>query len=290
MINRWCAVLASMILLAAGCSPANEEAREESEPPRSPLAYSFFVAGHVYGNPESPQIGLYPPFVQQAPFLNDYEGMALGVLTGDVVFKSTPEYWDGAQADMQQFDMPLYIAPGNHDRGLLFRDRFKKDYFSFRHSGDLFIVLSPTEWNIGTTQLKFLTGALSDNSDAGNIFIFVHELIWWEPDNQYRNVEINYRGHYPGSTNFWNVVVPLLTSLPQQIVLFAGDLGADDTVTPYMYDRHENLTFIASGMGGGRNDNLIITKVAVDGSFSFELVAMTGERDRLGILTDHRLP
>ena len=254
--------------------------------------YSFFVAGHTYGNPMSPQYGLYPPFVNKIEFINDYEDMEFGCLTGDVVKSSTPEYWDPAQVDIDKFDMPVYIAAGNHDIGPEFTQRFGDYYYSFVLHNDLFITLTPSlgNWNISGDQKDFLFNTLDSLAgDVDNIFVFLHELIWWSPDSIFHNVIINYIPYYPGSTNFWTEIEPVFNALPNNVVFFAGDLGCTSSVTPFMYYKFDNITLIGSGMGGGIEDNFIIIDVYND-TVDYNLIAINGEDiNALGELTDFTL-
>jgi len=254
--------------------------------------YSFFTAGHTYGNPNSPQYGLHYPFTDFIPYLNNYPDLDLGFLTGDVVVTGTPAYWDSAQVDIDKLNMPIYIAAGNHDMGQEFTLRYGDYYYSFIYKNDLFIVLTPglNSWNISGQQLTFLETTLENNhADVHNIFIFMHELIWWSPTNEYQNVKINFVPHYPGSTNFDDVVKPLLLSYSNNITLYAGDLGATNLVSPFMYDSFENITIIGSGMGGGVRDNVIITNV-YDDSVYYDLVAINGsDPNALGELYDFQL-
>jgi hypothetical protein len=257
----------------------------------STLDYSFFVAGHTYGNPFSPQYGLYPPFVDQIPFVNSYPAMQLGVLTGDVVLYPTQEYWDSARVDINKFSVPIHIAAGNHDRSPLFEELYDS-YYSFWKEDDLFIILSPTNWNIEEAQQDFLIETIESSAPlANNIFIFCHELIWWAPDNEFGNIKINFSPHYPGSTNYWSEISPFLESFPNKIVIFAGDLGAKADVDPYMYYEYENITLIASGMGGGAQDNIIVAEVSVEGAIKYKLLGINGEVPvELGKLKDYELP
>lgn len=253
--------------------------------------YTFFSAGHTYGSPLSPQYGLHPPFVAYIPEINNYPNMQLGFLTGDVVVTPTAAYWDSAQIDMAKIDFPLHIAAGNHDMGFEFLDRFEHYYYSFTHQNDLFIILTPglDAWNISGDQLDFLTNALDSGENADNIFIFLHQLIWWAPDNFYGDIEINYTPQYPGTTNFDQVIKPLLLSCPNKITVYAGDLGASAGVSPFMFHAYDNITLIASGMGGGVEDNIIITEVYED-SVYFNLVALNGNDPKaLGEITDYAL-
>jgi len=151
------------------------------------LLYSFYAAGHAYGSPLNVHYGLHYPFVDYIPTINNYPGMELGFLTGGVVYSPDSISWDYAQADIDLFTFPVYIAAGNHDRGAEFVSRYGDYYHSFKHNGDLMIVLNPGgSWNIKNDQLDFLTETLDSNyQTVNNIFIFLHELIWWGPNNQY---------------------------------------------------------------------------------------------------------
>lgn len=254
--------------------------------------YSFFAAGHTYGNPNNPHYGLHYPFVDYFPMINNYPNMEFGFFTGDVIVHSEVDYWDSAQMDISYLNLPVYIAAGNHDIGQEFVNRFGDYYYSFSYDNDLFIVLTPglDSWNITGSQLEFLTNTLETNYNlVNNIFIFLHELIWWSPTNEYQNIEINFEPHYPGSTNFETVVKPLLLSYPNQITVYAGDLGATDQVSTFMYHSFDNITLIGSGMGGGIRDNIIITEVYED-SVYYNLVAINGNNPKaLGELTDFSL-
>lgn len=256
------------------------------------VVYSFFAAGHTYGNPNHPHYGLHYPFVDYFPTINNYPSMKMGFLTGDVVKHPTAAYWDSAQIDIDKLNMPVYIAVGNHDMGEEFINRFGDYYYSFIYNNDLFIVLTPglDAWNISGDQLAFLENTLDSNyTSVNNIFIFLHELIWWSPTNEYHNVHINYPPYYPGSTNFDTVVKPLLLSYPNNITIYAGDLGCTNAVSPFMYHHFDNITLIGSGMGGGVRDNIIITNVYND-SVYYDLVAINGsDPNALGEIYDFSL-
>jgi hypothetical protein len=60
----------------------------------------------------------------------------------------------------------------------------------------------------------------------------------------------------------------LRRSAPNHVV-FAGDIGCNSGKTPCMYYKYKNIELIASGMGSGNRDNLIITEVLADGSYDF---------------------
>lgn len=258
---------------------------------KSPI-YSFFTAGHTYGKPGDIHYGLHYPFVDFIPTINNFYNVEVGILTGDVVVSPTAAYWDSAQIDIAKLDMPIFIAAGNHDVGAEFLERFGSYYSSFIKNNDLFIILCPNKntWNIDGLQLEFLINTLENNyADVNNIFIFLHELIWWSPTNIYQNVAINYVPYYPGSTNFDDIIKPLLLSYSNNITIYAGDLGCTTQVSPFMYHSFDNITLIGSGMGGGLEDNIIITEIYED-SIYYNLIAINGENpNALGELSDFTL-
>jgi len=82
-------------------------------------------------------------------------------------------------------------------------------------------------------------------------------LIWWTPE-KYPEIIINYLPHYPGETNYWSDIHPLLKAYQQTVYLFSGDVGCRSAVTPYTFRYSDNVKFIASGMGNGTNDNYVL--------------------------------
>ncbi len=282
-----------LILAFVSCEKEELTSPNVETPPNEEFIpiYSFFVAGHTYGNPLNIQYGLHPPFVNHISFLNNYPTLNLGILTGDIVPYSTQEYWDAAELDIDNFSVPIHIAAGNHDRGPLFENNYDY-YYSFKKENDLFIILSPTNWNIEGAQKQFLIETIDNNYlTVNNIFIFSHELIWWTPENEFGNVEINYRPQYPGSTNYWSEINPILDSLTNNVVIFAGDMGATKNVSPYMYYKNDNITLIGSGMGGGEQDNIIIIEVDQEGELNYRLLGINAEVPyELAKLEEYELP
>jgi hypothetical protein len=259
--------------------------------PKQDFTYSFMVAGHAYGSPVNDQIGMYQPFVSEFSYLKDSSDISFSVLTGDVVNHSTTEEWNAVINEMNQLELDFHIAAGNHDRGALFIELFEEYYYSFLVEDDLFIILSPTNWNIKGEQKTFLEETISNFApDAKNIFVFCHELIWWSPDSIFQNVGINYLPHYPGSTNYWADIDPIFKRVDNPIYLFAGDIGATSSSSPYMFYHYDNVRLIASGMGKGGNDNYLIVGITDDGEVKLNLMAIEGDRYRLGDIELYELP
>jgi len=244
--------------------------------------YAFFVAGHTYGSPLSPpQFGLHQPFENHIPFINNYEKMNFGVLTGDVVNQSHQQFWDSARFQIDKLNMPIHISAGNHDRGEVFETLYQS-YYSYQLYGDLFIILNTNGWKVINEQKDFLEQTIKDKAEnVNNIFVFTHELIWWSPNNIFGNVKINYLPNYPGSTNYWEDIFPIFDTLDNNITFFAGDLGATDQVTPYMYYKEKNITYIANGMGSYNNDNIIVVELDYNGHPHFKLYGINSSKPQI---------
>ena len=278
------------VVICFGCN------KEQNVEEFGSVDYSFFVAGHTYGTPGGSNVGLYPPFKEKFSLLNADEKMVLGVLTGDIVRNSTEPEWEAVDADIETLNVPVHFAVGNHDvtNPALFETRYGSTYYAFNNGSDLFIILDPNidGWNISGDQLNFLDSTLTANaSSSNNIFVFTHQLLWWQAENIFSSIYPNSLTGRNESINFWSSVEPLFSDLPNNVFLFAGDVGAFSTGNEVFYHCYDNVRFIASGMGGGVRDNFIITDVSESGQVRFRLVALNGDDiNGLGELTDHQLP
>lgn len=245
--------------------PIETTQQEEDKP-----TFSFFVAGHTYGKAGKNNKGLHPPFVEMFDKLNNIDPLEFGVLTGDIVYQSTTEDWNEVDRDLAQLKVPIYFAVGNHDvlDRELFSQRYGKTYYSFRKENNLFLILDPNldKWSISGDQLNFFRKEVKAVKPDDNIFIFSHQVIWWEPDNDFSNISINSESGRKDNPNFWSELAPLFTKLENPIYMFAGDVGAfspGENKSLY-FGRYENIQFIASGMGGGIHDNIVLVDIFPD--------------------------
>lgn len=262
--------------------------------------FSFFIAGHTYGDPlkKGGNNGLYKPFTNKIPLINSQNNMEFGVLLGDVVWK--PNKWQQAKADISKFNMPIYVARGNHDGPLdKFEADFGKSYKSFVLNDNLFVILDPNidKWNISNEQLVFLKNRLRiEGKNVKNIFIFCHQVIWWSKDKSPipRPNSLQNKAETP---NYWSVIEPILRESEKPVYLFAGDVGAfskerkkKNHIIEYSYQNTDNITYISSGMGGGVRDNFVIVDVSKEGIVSFRLIHLNGnDINSLGKLEDYTI-
>ncbi len=259
------------------------------------IQYSFFVAGHTSGKP-GVKNGLHPPFKDKYVYIQNRQEIKFGVFTGDIVAANpTAEDWDKVDADIDSLGLPIYFTAGNHDmeNRLLFESRYGATYYSFTFQNDLFIVLDPNidQWNISGAQLEFLQNTLNENnSDTNNIFVFFHQLLWWKPNSVYAETGPNSFEGRADSINFWTEVEPLFSKLPNEIFMFAGDVGAGSWAVDFMYDKYNNISLIASGMGEGPGDNFIVVNVLENKEINFDLICLNDSvLNCFGNITDYRL-
>jgi hypothetical protein len=283
-------IISSVLVSFSGCK------RDGEDPEAIPfIRYSFFVAGHTYGKPGVDNIGFHPPFRQKFDLIKRDSSIKFGVLTGDIVSSGTITNWDEIDRDVEELGITVHFAVGNHDMSdrQLFETRYGNTYYSYSYYNDLFIVLDPylDNWNISNEQLQFLKDELQQKAgNADHVFVLYHQVLWWAPDNKFKNVDINSLDGRAEKINYWEEVEPLFHSLSVPVYQFAGDVGAFATGDEFMYYRYDNITLIASGMGGEVRDNFVIVDVYSDTTVSYRLIALNGDDiHALGKLEDYRL-
>ena len=226
--------------------------------------YSFLVAGHTYGVPGVDSLGLHPPFRALFPQVNANH-LSFGVFTGDIVTEGTAERWDEVDAELAELLFPVHFGVGNHDvsNRALFVSRYGPTYYSFTYHEDLFIVLDGEldVCNISGEQMVFLREELN-GSEARNVFVFVHKLLWVVEGTPYYVLRagLNGPGGYDFQGNFWTDVEPLLSGLDAQVYIVAGDVGVPWAM-PLFHEGYENIHLVASGMGGSEEENFLIFEV-----------------------------
>ena len=259
-------------------------------------AYKFFVAGHPSGGAGVNNAGLHPQFKEKFNYLNLISELEFGFFLGDIVSPNPIEQdWDEVDLDLTLLNMPVYFAVGNHDmeNRSLYESRYGDTYYHFIFENDLFVVLDPNlnNWNISGEQLNFLTKTIVDNQNTvDNIFIFFHQLLWRESDNIYSQINLNSLAHRDDDINFWIEVEPLVNGLNNDVVFFAGDLGAGSWSDNFMYDHYDNISLVATGMGDGDGDNFIVISVSSDKKITYDLICLdTIDLECFGELIDYQI-
>jgi hypothetical protein len=257
--------------------------------------YSFFVAGHSYGAPGVNNPGFHPPFKNKFKFIQNRAEIKFGVLTGDIVSANPiAKDWDEIDAEIESLGLPVYFAVGNHDMEdrPLFESRYDSTYYHFIYNNDLFIILDPNldGWNITGTQLEFLESVLSSNSEkVSNIFVFFHQILWKESNNAFNYIKWNSSAGRDNTINFWSRIEPLFNSLNNEVIMFAGDLGAS-WASDVSYDKYDNITLISSGMGHEDGENFIVVNIDTNNLIDFDLICLSDTNlNCLGELIDYQM-
>ncbi|MBU0468244.1 MAG: metallophosphoesterase [Candidatus Omnitrophica bacterium] len=243
--------------------------------------YHFMVVGHAYGNPEEYNLGLYPKFLY---LLNEnrHPGVEFIVFTGDIVRKSDKILWDKVEEQIKSTGLTQYYLLGNHDESAyarkLLTEKFGGTYYSFKKQKDVFVVFD-TQKELGVIpkeQIEFLEKTIEENPKAKNFFLFVHELLWTAKNDKYKNVHPN-RG-YDFDSNFWTEFHPILKkNKGKKFYVVAGDVGANEASSPFFRERTDNVTILASGMGGNKDENYLLFAVNGDNVDVFFVLLNSGK-------------
>ncbi|MFH1998472.1 MAG: hypothetical protein ABIK28_02275, partial [Planctomycetota bacterium] len=203
--------------------------------------------------------------------------------------------WDEVEKVVKTLPVPVHFAVGNHDmadRGL-YESRFGRTYYSFRFNNDLFIVLDPNLdfWNISGEQLSFLKEVIERRGKVKHLFVFFHQVLWLSLDPYFRSLIPNSIAGRAQEVNFHNEVKPLFRDLGIPVYFFAGDVGAHPQRKAIYYHADGSLHYIASGMGGGLEDNFLKVRVLADGTVEIKVVALDGDDIHvMGFAKDHQAP
>lgn len=292
-LSRICLVPLLLLTLLPACQDPGIVLPKPVPPQR---LYSFFIAGHVYGSEGVNNPGVHPPFKARFPLIREDSLMQRGFFLGDMVYIPAPAEWDEVDADAASLGVPVHYVAGNHDllNRPLYEARYGNTYYAFTAGNDLFVVLDGNldGWNISGDQYDFLRAQLDlYGKQVNHVFLLSHQLLWYEPDNHFRQAHPNSLFGRADTATFWTAISPLLEALPVEVYCFAGDVGVFPWWDAYMYHRYANVSLIASGMGNGETDNFVIVDVWDDQSVSFRLIALNGQDiHALGSLEEYALP
>ncbi len=243
--------------------------------------FSFLVAGHAYGSHHEKNPALHTPFLERLTRL-DLSEFEFLILTGDFLRYCNETSWATLTIQLEDLQIPVYLVMGNHEATAFCRERIEarhgRSYYLFDHSNTRLIVLDSQEQerSIAPNQLEFLKDALADAPGIRNVFIFFHEVLWLAEKPRYAEIRANSRSRQRNlaSSNYWKDVHPLLEASPDRsFFVIAGDVGGNPDAIAAFWDRIDNVTLIASGMGEVEDENLLTVTVGA-GAPEFGLVPL----------------
>jgi predicted MPP superfamily phosphohydrolase len=242
---------------------ANSVHAQDMDSKTDPNDFTFIVAGHVYGAPNSKNDPFHPPFMKAMDSLKNSDSIDFMVLTGDIVQKSNTRSWDKVDNYLAGLDMRVIFAPGNHDLTdrELYTERYGRSNYSFEIGNNLFLILDLLEsgWNIPEGRMNAIWNKC-DEHRYENVFIFSHHIFWYDeeitpkikPNSLYAKNDV---------LLFYTKTLPLLESIRSNVYIYGGDVGANAIGSELSLLKHERVHLIASGMGGEKWDNIL--KVSV---------------------------
>ena len=242
--------------------------------------YSFFVAGHLYGKPGTSDLGAYTNFKEKFDFIKSHNDLRFGVMTGDVVRDGKDEQWKALVSDIENLSVNCHLARGNHDyeNEKNLDKYFPKKYYSFKQGADLHIILDANidGWNISGEQLLFLKDELErEKESAKNIFLYSHQVIWFNPADRPRYLNVNSERERNPDSNFQTEILPLLNLVEGEVYFFAGDVGAGSWASDISYTKPSSqIHLIASGMGDGVNDSFIMVTMNAYSHPEFSVISV----------------
>ncbi len=218
-------------------------------------ALRIAVLGHVRGNADG-ETNRWLPEAVAALARDDPD---LLVLTGDLIWgdyhaervdRAVVEHdWEVLDQALAPLRAEVLTVPGNHD----INDPTTREVFrarwgprpTARRVGDVLLLLldstriddtiptpSPRTTTrttaLRTAEVAWIERTLREHRDAKQVFVFLHHVLWWEPD-----------------APWWREVHPVLTRYPVRAV-FAGDFGP----LKFSHTRRDGIDYLQSAISG----------------------------------------
>lgn len=257
------------------------------------IKLGFYAIGHAYGRPGASD-GIHVPVEKYLTDMMSNRLIDFGIFTGDIVYEGLEEEFSDFKAALDATGKRWYVAPGNHDANSveLFEKYIGPGYGYFVDQNNLFIYLDCVDrWDVPAVQRDMIATTLAENQGVDNVFVFTHQLNWWDPD------AADFSGFAPNSDadfdydnypNFYSEVLPLFGVTTQDVYFIAGDTGAFANGREIIYKEDGRFTYISSGVGGGEKDSAVEFYVMENGQVMIKLIALSGVReDALGDIADY---
>jgi hypothetical protein len=246
----------------------------------------FLVAGHVYGKPGDEEFHPAPTLLTNIALLRNIDPDFV-VFLGDTVWRPSQENFDLLQElILDQFDVPIFNAVGNHDviKRDNYQSRYGKTIYAFRYKDQLFFILDTTlkYYDLTEDQYSFLTKTIQEQFPGLKaIHIFMHHLLFLE-ENEVTGKQLLKPNEGDGrSQDFWDFlqseIIPVSRSLP--VYIYAGDVGAfqGSNLSPFYKKLPDNdVYFLATGLGNNASDSILIVDSSGEGPLNIQPFSLTG--------------
>lgn len=255
----------------------------------------FIVVGHAYGSHHLHNKGLDDRVISFFKSKNLPPETPI-FLTGDFIRKCNKNNWDILSSEFEELNISPFLIRGSHERKSFCTKKIKERHgsinYSFETNGSLILVSDTVNKNRTFSKKKISNiDKELQKTTSNNVFIFTHHLVWLSDQSRYGIVRANHgsRGNKIEKSNYWPDVHPMLTKYPDKnIYIIAGDVGGRPDAIAAHYDKVENVTFIASGIGEiSYNAALIISISANEINFTLESLEHPHTKH---IITDYQWP
>jgi hypothetical protein len=219
--------------------------------------YTLWLVGHSYGK------SVYPVPSLLANLREISQSGARGlVLLGDTVQSPTPVHLRILRQVAAQLEMPVFIAPGNHDTRdpEAYERAFGETWYEFRIGHDAYIV-----------------AYLNLHPDVRNVVILTHHLVWAVDDPRLEVVRSriifppDYREGF-----FAERIRPILERVSARKPVYWAS-GDRTSFPPFFWkDPERDVTFLATGMKDHPADSIIELRSSPSGEIRFRLVSLSG--------------
>ena len=234
--------------------------------------YRILIGGHFHG--ASNNRSGYPAATLLANLdtINKL-GANLFLSTGDLFMDAENDRARYEHAFFRKLNVPLFNAPGNHDR---VNARREGGLFSVVR-GHLAIVIEDTEENEGRLSSEDLEELAALPRSVNAVFIISHRPIWAEGDAQYSDLFKDNTRSVTG-TNFRKDVYPLLEKIAQHAHVYwiSGSLGGGAPSSIFFQEHAKNITYIQCAIRDEPRDALLIAEVYPD-TVKWSVLSLTGQ-------------
>jgi hypothetical protein len=239
--------------------------------------YSFFIGGHLYGDPNTTSIFPASSLLANIDKINSFKAkffISLGDnfrIADDINTENFKSAW------CSKIKMPIFNAVGNHDvsRRDFYQGKFGKTNYHFAFNHELFIILDSelTRAEIVGDQLTYFINTINTfkkKPEIKNVFIFTHKLIWnIEPGYEVVFNHSNEKYTSRSCSNFRKRIKPHLIEMAKNKSVYwaAGDIGGGPNSLSLFFQELPglNITYIATGIGDTARDAIIRVDIIENG-------------------------
>lgn len=241
-------------------------------------SYRLVFSGHFHG--ASNNASGFPAATLLAGIdkLNGLGPHAL-ISTGDLFLAPDRDSARYRSALFDRLHMPLYNAPGNHDKeGRAFSEIVYPQWLDIGTDVILLLDTERDESNIIGDQLQALItlAERSEQGDLGRVFIVSHRPVWAEDDKVYGPL---FSGNTRSLTgcNYTASVFPLVQRMAAHAAVYwiSGSMAGGAPSSVFFQQHAPNITYIQSAIRNELRDAVLVLEVTPSGT-TWNVVSLTG--------------